>query len=207
MSIYTKLISTPVIGTFIYITNAYAYRGDYASSEKFAGFNKYIKAFAIQIIIAMVLTMIVVSPLTKKLWDCGILSTVNLSDFSKKPGDVILSSIPSLLGFGIGVYGLIFALSPKFVKFLEKSIKDSKEKGEIDHGSELMINSNFAYPLVILTLTLGIGVFQKSSDSPILLLICWTFFWYALILILEVVGVIFGLGDHSLLDKSKEVDS
>lgn len=204
MSIYERLISIPVVGTFIYITNTYAFNGDYLSSKRFAGVSNYLKAFGLQILTALAFTAITLKPLSTALFKCRTLSTTGLSEFAQKPGDIILSSIPSLLGFGIGVYALVFALSPKFLGFLDKSINTLKDAGLKKNGSALMLNSNFAYPLTILTITLGLGAFQKAIDSAYLLIISWVFFWYSMLLVLEVIGVIFGLGDHSILEKIEE---
>ncbi|KVS58223.1 hypothetical protein WK41_37605 [Burkholderia cepacia] len=107
-----------------------------------------------------------------------------------------------MLGFGIGVYALIFGLSDVFVKKFRVFLEDKKRKGEIWHGSELMLNSDLAYPLVVLLIAIAIGVIQQANQrSGFFLVISWIAFWYSMIVMVEMIGVIFRLAENSLLDK------
>lgn len=201
MSIYKALVSLPAFGTMLSIANSYAYNGDQRSKDSFAGFARYIRAFTLELLMAVALTAISVWPLVEKFAKCNKLNTQTLSEFALKPGELIVSTLPSLLGFGIGLYALMFAVSPKFISFLESSITELKKSGKKSDGSSLAINASFAYPLMILLITLAAGSIQRIYPSPKILIATWILFWYSIIVILGMIGVIFELGNHSLIEK------
>lgn len=201
MSIYKMLLKIPIIGTIIYITNCYAYSGDIRSVKEFANPYLWIKKFIFQFLLAAILTAVTLWPLTIILWETRQLSAVGLSKFALSPGDTVLSVIPSLLGFGIGVYALIFALANPIIQELQNSINTLKDLKKRNHGSALVINSDLAFPLTILTLSIVVGVLQKGNNSIELTVVTWWIFWYAITTTFEVIGVLFGLGDQTLLEK------
>lgn len=201
MSIYKFILSVPILGTIVYIANSYVYGGDAAAVSKFAGPWLWIKALFFPLLIACALSAIVLWPLTVELYEHHRLSSCELTAFAKAPGDLIASLIPNLLGFGIGVYALIFALAGPIVRDLSDSIDKLKKANLKKHGSALVINSDLAYPLTVLVISLVIGVFQKGNDSVELIVFSWIVFWYAIVVTFEVIGVLFGLGDHALLEK------
>lgn len=201
MSIYKLLLRVPLIGTFAYIANCYVFGGDREASARFAPFKAWCRALLFPFSFALALACLVLWPLVKKLVLSHVLTTEGLTTFAKAPGELIISVVPSLLGFGIGVYALIFGLASPIVKELEDSITRLKEAKVRTQGSVLVINSDLAYPLMVLVIVLSLGVFQKGNDSVELLVATWIAFWYALVVTLEVIGVLFGLGDHSLLEK------
>jgi len=201
MSLYRLLVRIPLVGTMIYITNCYIFGGDREAVSRFAPLQSWIKVLFAPLAITLILTSAILWPMVKDLMLNHELTTRGLSSVAKAPGDLIVSVVPSLLGFGIGVYALIFALAGPIVRDLQNKIEQLRDAGRKKQGSALVINSDLAYPLTVLVVVLSLGVFQKNFESKELLVVCWVAFWYALVVTLEVIGVLFGLGDHSLLEK------
>lgn len=207
MSPYRILLKIPVVGTLVYIANCYAFSGDTRATREFAGLRAWFKALFIPLLLASVLAAGVCWPLVWKLLVERRLCFSLLSAFAKTPGDTIVSIIPSLLGFGIGVYALVFALAPAFVRELQKTIDQTRTLRPNRYGSALMVNSDLAYPLTVLVITLVVGVYQKGYPSDWLIIGAWVAFWYSIVVMVEIIGVLFGLGDSSLLDKLGQKDA
>lgn len=210
MKIFPALRRIPIIGTYLALANSYAYSGDRAASQSFAPIKLWFKAFFKNVLCAAVLTSITVYPLTKAAWiylRCGTFSATPLVEFVSKPGALIVSVMPSLLGFGIGVYALLFALGAPFVRQLHAHLEKAKLEGRRKHGSVLMLNADMAFPVAVLLLATMIGVFEQAYPMVAWFqVITWFFFWYALILTLEIVALLFGLVDNTLLDKTVPED-
>lgn len=205
MGLYKIIQSVPIVGTILYIANSYAFRGDLEAHKRFAGLKMWVKAFLFPLILATFLAFGTLWPMVHHYATTGELCTSSLSAFATNPGGLIVSVMPSLLGFGIGVYALIFALAGPFVKQFHALIQKTKNEGNQSHGSVLVINSDLAFPLVVLIVTTALGIFQQAFSTSIPLLVMgWISFWYAVIATVEIVGVLFGLGDNSLLDKASK---
>lgn len=199
---FKKILRIPVIGTFIYIINCFVYSGDEAAKVRPAPPSQWRKALLPQLTAAVVLMIATTWSVWRALIKWLTTHFVLLSDFSSRPGEIVHSIFPSLLGFGIGVYALLFALSPKFIQSLDTLLEKKRNTGEKLNGSVLMLNSDMAYPIVVLLGAIAIGAIQRAwPESLIIILVTWTFFWYGLIVTLELIGVLFGLGNNSLLEK------
>jgi hypothetical protein len=201
VKIYKFLQRIPIVGTLVSIANTYAFRGDRRSTGEFAGPWKWIKVLFLPLLFSIGLAVLTIAPALKHLFACGELRLSDLSDFSQKPGALAVSVIPNLLGFGIGVYALIFALASPIVRDINKAIEKSIAEGRRTHGSFLVINADLAYPLVVLVVTVAIATLQQTVISVALFSATWVLFWYSMLMILEVIGVLFGLGDQALLEK------
>ncbi|WP_158615647.1 hypothetical protein [Comamonas sp. BIGb0124] len=195
------LIKTPILGTIIYIINNYVYSGDSRASNNFAPLNLWIKTLFLPFTIAIGLTATSLYPLIQDAINGNDLNFSRLSNIQKNPSEIIISIFPSLLGFGIGVYALIFALQASVINGMQQEIEKRSASGSRKYGSVLMINADMAYPLVVLTISLGVGIFQKIFESNSLLYATWFTFWYGMIVVLQVIGVLFSLGDSSILNK------
>ncbi|MVW80192.1 hypothetical protein [Bordetella sp. 02P26C-1] len=203
---FQRLLRVPILKTVLRIANAYFLRGDFASNKRFSGFRAIVRALWVQVLICVTLSCIVNWDYLRARYDGGAATFVKES-FSAKPGELILTVLPSLLGFGIGVYALVFALTAKLVSELGARIEDEKKRGKLSFGSALALNADLAYPLLVLALTIGLGVVQRAiPDSGALMLASWMMFWYSLIMLIEIIGVLFGLGENSLLDKMLECE-
>ena len=207
MTPYRILLKIPVVGTLVYIANCYAFAGDANATREFAGLRAWFKVLFVPVMWAVLLSAGVC---WQFVWELVVERHVCFSvlgQFAKAPGDMILAVVPSLLGFGIGVYALVFALAPSFVRDFQKTIEEVKALKPNRRGSALMINSDLAYPLTVLVVTLAIGVYQKGFDSDWLIIVAWVAFWYSVVVMVEIIGVLFGLGDSSLSDKLSQMDS
>ncbi|MER0215699.1 MAG: hypothetical protein DU481_05775 [Nitrosomonas sp.] len=194
--LYSQTLKIPVLGEILRIANAYTYDGDLASDIEFAPLGLWIKKHYKNFLIVIVLTVISAS----HIWLCD--PSIDNCKAIPIPGNLIVSIFPSVLGFGIGVYALIFGLSNILVKKLQESLDDRKETDKAKIGSVLMLNVDMAYPLLVITLTLGIGVLQQIFiNSQVLELAAWFALWYSMIMVIEILAVLFGLGEHELLNK------
>jgi hypothetical protein len=200
--LYNFFRNIPILGTAIGILNAYSYRGDVNASKEFAGIAAYLSALWRPLLVALILTSFSIHPWLQALMCGEIPSTVKLSQFSSSPGSVTVSIFPSVLGFGIGVYALMFAIPERLVRDLDKLLTKAIESGKRKRGSVLMLNSDLGYPLIVMTIALAVGVLQQAFSNAIwLVVLCWFTFWYAIVSIVEIIGVLFQLGDHVILEK------
>lgn len=208
MDIYKSILRVPVIKTIVFITNSYAYRGDENASVQFAGISLWVKAFFVPCLLSGLLTAFTLLPMILNFLSTCKFEISSLPEFSSKPGALIVSVLPNLLGFGIGVYALLFSLGATFVKEFDSKIKELKLQGKIKHGSKLMLNSDVAFPITVLILCISISIFQQVFPSVLAILIAaWASFWYSIIMLIEIVGVLFGLVDNSLIDKATESET
>ncbi|MEC4775144.1 hypothetical protein [Burkholderia cenocepacia] len=196
------LVAIPVVGFILRVANTYAYGGDYKAIAEFAGLRRWLKAYFFSVMLATVFAAITIWPALASIVQGNGFDLSRIGDFSSRPGALIVAINPCLLGFGIGVYALIFGLSDVFVRRFRNFLETKKKSGEIGHGSELVLNSDLAYPLIVLLVSIAIGVIQQANQSnKCLLVICWIAFWYSMIVMIEMIGVIFRLAENSLIDK------
>ncbi|CAI1610521.1 TPA: hypothetical protein ACKQJM_000269 [Serratia marcescens] len=191
----------PILGVILYITNSYIYNGDVSSNERFAPVKLWFRKLTLKFFFCLSMTLLIFKELIHNAYIHRALDFSLLSVSTISPGDKITATFPSLIGFGIGVYALIFALDKSIVREVQKSISKSKKIT----GSVLMLSSDLAYPLIILVITLGIGILQTVfSQSFYLCFMSWFMLWYSFVVIIEMIGILFGLTNNSLLDKLDE---
>jgi hypothetical protein len=192
---YRYVKKVPVLGATLSILNTYVYRGDAASDLQLAPFRLWLSAFYANFLVASALTLISDNCLS------SYLGIANLRPASVNIGDLITSIFPNLVGFGIGVYALVFALSDVLVKNLHEQAASPDKHGRPKTGSVLAINAELAFPLLVLILVTFIGVFAKLyPNNPQLTIIAWWLFWFAALMLIEVVVSLFGLGEVSILN-------
>jgi hypothetical protein len=203
MTFFRFLCRLPGIGPILRIANAYAYQGDYRSEDRIASPRLWLKAFGPELVVSLILTLATMFQYICASWVAKEM-LVCVDEFYCKPGGLAVAIIPSTLGFGIGVYALIFTLSAAFVKNAHEKIEEQKSKGSRIVGSELMLNTDLALPLLALVIALVVGVIQQAAPTSIsLIALAWISLWFSILSLLGLISVIFGLADHSLLDKSK----
>lgn len=126
-----------------------------------------------------------------------------ISKESYFPQDIILSIFPSILGFGIGVFALLFALPNEFIEKLRKSISESNGTSKIT-GPEMLV-SDMAYPLLVYVSIMFLAVIIKSTTtneigvylaSPLLI--------YGLTMSLELINSIFMTSSYMLIVRKKD---
>lgn len=114
----------------------------------------------------------------------------------------MVSVVPSTLGFGIGVYALIFSLNSGFIKDANQKLMEINEESSKLKATVLLLNADLAFPLVVLAASLIVGILQQAIGSSIpWIVFTWIIIWYAILCLLELISSIFGLAEHSLLDK------
>ncbi|MGP6379284.1 hypothetical protein ACTZGB_07000 [Yersinia bercovieri] len=166
------------------------------SGDKFAPLTMWLKKLFGKFVVALLFTgLVFFNEITSLL---NIKTFIDGSINAKNPGSIIISTFPSLIGFGIGVYALTLVLSESVVSDFQKSISGKKNTS----GSVLMLSSDLAFPMLILVITLSVGILQGVFiDSNKLCIVTWFMLWYSFIVIIEMLGVLFGLSNNSLLDK------
>ncbi|MBI1675939.1 hypothetical protein [Shewanella sp. DW31] len=183
-----KIYKIPILGPIIDIVNSYAYRGNPQSLKHFAPFSLWIKRLLINILIATFIAIISVET-----------SYYYAMDF--KPQDISLSIFPSILGFGIGVFALLFSIPESIIDLIE----DKKENGSIDFDARILI-SDMAYPLAIYSIIILISSILKPFGSQIFYLdyIGSFLLFYGLLITLELIYSIF---NTSKLIMNKKISS
>ncbi len=197
--IYSILIGLPVIGDVLRIFNAYAYRGDIRADSGFANIFLWLSAFWIEIGISIVATMLCMPDRLNGWLPTGICLSYRV-DFS--PGEISISVLPNLLGFGIGAYALIFGMNKGILQDLQGSYSVKKENKKSDVGSALILNADMAVPLLIIALTIAVGVAQKVvPNQKFIMGISWFLFWMSMVYTVELICTLFGLGENAILEK------
>lgn len=198
-TIYSIILKVPVFGAVAQIANAYVYSGDVDYDAGLAPAWLWIKKHWGNFAIAAVLTVLS----TPNVWHCDwLLLHLPVSQPTTSPGSLLISIFPNLLGFGIGVYALIFSLSSALIKGLHQRFNTPEKNGGKRIGSFLILNADMAYPLLVITLALSIGVFQQIyPSSNVMNLLSWFALWYSMIMVIEILSALFGLGENELVNK------
>lgn len=200
---YRLMTKIPILGVILKIFNSYAYDGDLTADERFAGVWNWLKAyfFSFSFSVSAAL-MLMPEKINLILSECFQLTY----KVSLLPGDLSTSILPNLLGFGIGVYALVFALDKGLVRDLQQTFKKDNEISKTP-GSALLLNTEMALPLIVLTLTVAIGVLQKIfSECSYLTFAAWFSFWLSIYFTLELINTLFMMGGAHLSQSLKEDD-
>lgn len=191
---FRLLTKIPIFGIILTVFNSFAYDGDVKADDKFAGVIAWIKAYFFSFFICFIVAALMMPDLLNSLLPCLHLSY----KVEVIPGELATSILPNLLGFGIGVYALIFALDSKFVQDLQSGFEGyNKENNK--SGSVLLLNTEMALPLIVITATITIGIFQKIFiDFTYLKLACWFLLWLSIYFTLDLIGNLFLMGSAHL---------
>ncbi|KIC83932.1 hypothetical protein [Pseudomonas sp. C5pp] len=197
---YRLLVKIPILGVVIKIMNSYAYDGDFAADSRFAGIWAWIKAYFSGVLVSALLAAL----LTPSIPNFFLPYCMSLDyTVATSPGDLATSILPNLLGFGIGVYALVFALDRSLVKGLQETFQTS-EKSSIP-GSALLLNAEMALPLIMLIAAIVTGVAQKTFPTEVWLVAgSWFAFWLSMYFILGLVNSLFMMGDAHLSQRLKD---
>lgn len=193
---FNLLLDLPFVGPVIAIVNNYVAGGAFSADDRLAPLRSWIKFIMLNFGVPAALTGLIV------LKHCNWTWVVSTCDVSKlfSPGALTTSVLPSVLGFGIGVYALVFILSPKFVQLYHSEAQ--KENRTSEGMTVLAVNSDMAFPLVVIVVTLMLGVLQTAfADSLTLKIVNWHFLMWSLFETLALIGVIYRLGEQSLIEK------
>lgn len=195
---FLKLLGKiPIFGVALIIVNSYVWGGNLRADERFAPTLTWVRVLAPGIAIALALAAWILWPIVPQIWSGKPAQISLLSEFSQKPGQLAISVLPTILGFGIGVYALIFALSENLLNGFH--IASSKSG-----GSALAINSDMAYPLLVMVATIFCSLIQQRfPQGEKWLILNWFLLFYALVLTLSLITSLFRLGEVAIIEKIK----
>lgn len=170
---YKLIRKIPVFGAIFRIVNAYAYEGKIECNKCIAParmwWSRILKKMTYVVIFVELLFLIRQSSVASLTWE---------------PADAILSVFPSILGFGIGVFALMFVMPNSFVQF----IIERREK--LKFGPEI-VPVDMAYPLVVFTLVMVCAVLNKMFPSDLFKFVSAFSFFYGLAMALELISFLF----------------
>tara|TARA_R110001583_G_scaffold42804_10_gene136055 strand:+ start:5944 stop:6546 length:603 start_codon:yes stop_codon:yes gene_type:complete len=175
INIYRKFTRIPIFGSYLKIANAYAYKGNSAYIRQLAPFNNWyirvLPAWFYSIVFSIIVTTYV--------------KINSVADFDA--GAYIIGAIPDLVGFGIGVFALIFVLPNNLITFINKNGGKSFPVEEIP--------ADFAYPLMGLVFSLVVSFLLEliPDESTIGIFAEVTIFFYSFIMITEMIMFIYTL--------------
>lgn len=199
---FKHLIKIPILGPIAAIVNGYISSGAFDSDKKMAGPASWLRVFFPSFLLAFILTVAISWEIFQHIFFTGEVAIVIAVDsFVLKPGGLIVGAFPSILGFGIGVYALIFVLSKNFVnEYHIRALQKNEKKGTTD--TVLALNSDMGYPLLVLVLAICVGVFNSAFPAnKYLVFFGWFAFWYGIIVILDMICTLYRLGENSILEK------
>ncbi|NGN97868.1 hypothetical protein G5S52_09430 [Grimontia sp. S25] len=172
---HRTLTSTPVLGAVFAIANAYAQRGAPQAQIHIASLSQwwsriFKKAFCVLVFVLML----------------DFITDESIATSTWIPADTILGAFPSILGFGIGVYALMFIMPSDFLTFL----REKKSEGS-PIGPEI-VPVDMGYPLITYVLVMLIASICKVFPDTIWLKIAsyWALF-YGLAMTIELVSFLF----------------
>jgi hypothetical protein len=131
-----------------------------------------------------------------------------LPDPATKFTDMLTSIFPNLLGFGIGVYALIFALPESFFKSLRgEQGTEGNETNKTTFSESVsgtppnMINADMAYPLVVMAIAIAYGAFVQFFMTIGRFYVSVWLLAYCFALMLELISLIYVSAYKSISDK------
>lgn len=192
-SLYRCIRKVPFLGPIIDIANSYAYRGDANCYSTFAPTKLWLKAFLPEFLISATLTAICLGE--PVFFD----ATAQYTPSGFKPEDLVLTILPNVLGFGIGVFALLFCFNSDLLYRLHTTIKNGRQPGSI-----LMLVSALSFPLIVIILTIALAIVSETLPSvPELKYSTGFLMWYSFLLVLEMIHTVFLLAEQDFLTKIK----
>ncbi|MGR6834822.1 hypothetical protein [Aliivibrio wodanis] len=187
-----KIINNiPIISVIFRILNAYVYKGNLIHLSETAPLRLWFDRIGKGVLFSVILG--------------GLVYFLHDKD-NYNPEDIILAIFPSILGFGIGVFALLFALPTEFLDKLRQSVKNSEGKSKIP-GPE-MLSSDMAFPLLIYSLIMLLSALLKALPaSDCVNLIATTLLMYGFVVTFELLNSIFMTATYMLVVRDpKDVD-
>ena len=186
------LLKLPGLGSFIEISSDYASEGSENFFEKIAPAKYWLRTLGWSVLVSALLAAVP--------YPCGCMWYA--VKIAVQPHDIALSLIPSLLGFGIGAYALVFGLSGDLLKKIQEGHNEKERATKAPAGSVLSINSGFAFPLAIMALTTIVASIQKIlPEIQILSTITWFLTFLCLTLTYRLIVALYRLGRVIILEK------
>lgn len=171
--VYKLIRNLPVFGAVFRIVNAYAYKGK-------GEFNLHIAPMHMwwdRVFRKMSYIFIFVGLLFLVRWE-------SLSSLNWQPADAIFSVFPSVLGFGIGVFALMFVMPSNFMRFL------IEKRDVLKFGPEI-VPVDMGYPLIVFALVIACAAINKMFPCQFLTFISTWAFFYGLSMSFELISFLF----------------
>lgn len=151
------LIKIPVVKDIALIVNAYAWRGDILFVDRIAPPIQWVSRFGFRLSLSALVTFLFYGQSFAQ-WICGHIpwfssvadKVIIPIQHSEIGYELTISIFPNLLGFGLGVYALIFSLPG--------AMNNQKIKTNL-------LNADMGYPLLMMVLAIIIAVFAKIFDG------------------------------------------
>lgn len=190
-----KINKIPILNVICRISNAYVYKGDPIHLVQIAPLKMWCdrigKGFLFSAIVGVILTILLLN---------------GGSSVSFDPEDAILGIFPDILGFGIGVFALLFALPNEFLRKLKDSVNNANGDSKIS-GPE-MLPADMAYPLLVYSVIMLFSVFFRVlPDEPITTSLSTIFLIYGFVVTLELLSSIFMTASYMLIVRGTDSDS
>lgn len=187
-----KIFDLPAVGALIEIAYDYATEGSVDEFGKMPPWRAWWRTLGWPILLALGLAFLP--------FPCGCLP--NAVKITASPHDLALMLIPSLLGFGIGVYALVFGLNGELLRNIQKEHNNKPQVPGVPAASVLNINSAFAFPLLMMVITVFVASLQKVFPEPqILATFTWFLTFFCLALTYQLVASLYKLGRVIILEK------
>jgi hypothetical protein len=186
------LLKIPGLGSLIEISSDYASEGSEDFFEQIAPAKYWLRTLGWPIFVSGLLAAIP--------YPCGCMSYA--FKIEAKAFDVALTLIPSLLGFGIGAYALVFGLNGDLLKKIQQGHKKMEAVSKAPAGSVLSINSAFAFPLTTMAITTIVASVQKIlPEIQALSTVTWFLTFFSLTLTYQLIVSLYRLGRVIILEK------
>lgn len=198
--LFLLLLRVPVVGDVLAIVNGYAYEGRHEALIRFAPLKYWVRRIGPKLFASGVLSVWITSRLTERF--------SMLPSSSAKLAEMVVGIFPNLLGFGIGVYALIFALPDSFLSSLRRpsggTVRHATEESSSGVGSKIpsnMINADMAYPLIVMVCAIAYCAFAQVCMT------IWRYYvsiWlllYCFVLIIELINLIYMSAYKSISDR------
>lgn len=185
-------VRLPGLGSLIEIASDYATEGAAEYFERIAPLNAWIRTLGWPMAASLLLAAVP--------YPCGCMPYV--FKVTAQPNDVALTLLPSLLGFGIGAYALVFALSGSILRKMQEGYERIHASTGRTCGSVLNINSAFAFPLSLMAITTLVAITQKIlPEVQVLSSVTWFLTFLSLTLTYQLIVSLYRLGRVIILDK------
>ncbi|AUT92405.1 MULTISPECIES: hypothetical protein [Proteus] len=173
---YKKIRAIPIAGDIFRIANAYVYEGKVDNHGSIAPLSLWLDKIGKKLLYTLILTVIL-----------SIICWLFL-DVNWDAADAIISVFPSLLGFGIGVFALLFILPNRLYQLLDKE----KENGNIKFGHEILA-VDMGYPLLVFAVILTWSGVNKFIDIAAFNFVSKWLFFYGMSMVLELISFLFNI--------------
>jgi hypothetical protein len=197
-TLFQKVKQLPILGVIILIANGYAASGEISHFQKLTSWNNWYQRIVKNLVLFFIFGAVFSYTYYNEITSVG----------GFKPEEAILDIFPDILGFGIGVFALLFTLPSAFLARLRRTNSKSKESNS-KFGAH-MLPVDMAYPLMVYCFIMFIAaIFRMVPDSPITIWISCSFLLYGFYMCFELLSSIFNTASlmvmvRKLEDKNKE---